>query len=312
MMFTTPPGAWTGIVHGMPRRRRNPPVPADLRYRTFTTTDGLTVMSRRRIDGPEFTTVVRGTRISSDQAVEHGDRIDGVLSRRRSPAVLLGPSAAWAHGCRNADQTDPVHLVGLTNRRGPGVVEHRVVLGPEAIVMTPYGPATARVRTAVDLARGIGTAHLDHVRRVAWIDAFCHSTGLTVAEVRRGLVSAAGLHGLPDARRVIADACDGVHSPKETELRLLIVTAGFPRPRTQCPVLLDGRIVARLDLGWEEYRVGLEYDGAVHRERRQHSKDLERHNSIRVAEWTVLQVDSRLLGRPDLVVARLARLVPRS
>jgi very-short-patch-repair endonuclease len=70
--------------------------------------------------------------------------------------------------------------------------------------------------------------------------------------------------------------------------------------------------VARLDLGWPEHRVGLEYDGAVHRERRQHSRDLDRHNAIRTAGWTVLQVDQRILDRAGDLLARLALLVPPS
>lgn len=288
-----------------------PGIPRELLVRPFTTSRGLAHVGRRHlVDGREFRRVGHGAWAVADEEPSYGRRIQGVRERNAPTAVLLGPSAAWAHGCRLAGAEEPVHLAG-GSRRGPDLVRWRAVLRDGDVVDTLMGPATSVTRTVVDLARGVGTAGLDHLGRVQWIDAFLWATGLPAVEARRAVCRAVGLHGLDRARRVLADARDGVHSPKETELRLIIVTNGFPEPRTQCPVILDGRMIARLDLGWEEYRAGAEYDGAVHRERRQHSHDLDRHNGIRVARWTVLQVDARLLGRPVDLLARLARLVPR-
>jgi very-short-patch-repair endonuclease len=56
--------------------------------------------------------------------------------------------------------------------------------------------------------------------------------------------------------------------------------------------------VARLDLGWREAMIGVEYDGAYHREDQQHSRDLARHNRLRALGWTVYQVDRH--GARDL------------
>jgi hypothetical protein len=287
-------------------------VPAELLLRPFTTATALRHVSRHRLErSGDYRRVGRGAWMVADEDECHGRRVQGVLERSRAQLVLVGPSAAWAHGCRLAGLDDPVHVVGRA-RNGADLVRHESPLRPGDVVATPLGVATSLGRTAVDLARGIGTAHLDHVGRVVWADALLRATGLRAAEARAALVAASGLHGLTRARRVLRDARDGVDSPKETELRLLVTGAGFPEPRTQCPVLLHGRVVARLDLGWEEYRAGVEYDGAVHLERRQHSRDLNRHNGIRLAEWTVLQVDQRLLDRPGALLARLALVVPRA
>jgi hypothetical protein len=50
-------------------------------------------------------------------------------------------------------------------------------------------------------------------------------------------------------------------SPKETWLRLLLVRNGYPRPRTQIPVLSpDGRHWYYLDMGWEDRMLAVEYD----------------------------------------------------
>jgi very-short-patch-repair endonuclease len=70
-----------------------------------------------------------------------------------------------------------------------------------------------------------------------------------------------------------------------------------------------GGFIARLDLAWPERKVAIEYDGAHHLSRRQHSRDLERHNRLRAAGWTVLQVDAAQFARFDAIVATLARLL---
>jgi very-short-patch-repair endonuclease len=185
-------------------------------------------------------------------------------------------------------------------REDATVVAHRHDVPDDDVVLTRWGPATSPRRTAVDLARGVGTGGLDQHARVAWVDALLRVTALTAAEAQHDARRRIRLPGLPVARQVIARARDGVDSVKETELRLLVVDRGFVEPSVQAPVrTAQGLIVALLDLGWEEERLGLEYDGAVHRESRQHSKDLRRHNRIRGRGWTVLQVDKTALAEPD-------------
>ncbi len=67
--------------------------------------------------------------------------------------------------------------------------------------------------------------------------------------------------------RIALDLMDGgAQSPKETWLGLLLVAAGFPRPTTQIPVSDDrGRPFAFLDMGWEDVKIAVEYDGDQHR-----------------------------------------------
>jgi hypothetical protein len=287
-------------------------VPPDLARRPFPTRLGLVAVGRHELEnGGRYRRVGYGAWMVADEDDSYGRRIQGVLSRQRREPVLVGPSAAWAHGCRHGDPEERVHVAGRA-RTGRDLVRHPTALSSGDVVATAMGPATSLERTAVDLARGVGTAQLDHRGRVVWVDALLRATGLAAVRARGALVPASGLRGLNEAGLVLRAARDGVDSPKETELRLLVVEAGFPEPRTQCPVLLGGRTVARLDLGWPEHRVGLEYDGAVHRERRQHSRDLDRHNAIRTAGWTVLQVDQRILDRAGDLLARLALLVPPS
>jgi uncharacterized protein DUF559 len=56
-------------------------------------------------------------------------------------------------------------------------------------------------------------------------------------------------------------------SPMETRLRMLLVLGGLPRPLAQVEILeADGALAGRLDLYYPAQRLGLEYDGAAHRE----------------------------------------------
>jgi hypothetical protein len=57
----------------------------------------------------------------------------------------------------------------------------------------------------------------------------------------------------------------GAQSPKESQVRLWLIEAGLPRPKTQIPVFgPDGVPFAFLDLGWEAWMLGGEYEGEHH------------------------------------------------
>lgn len=94
----------------------------------------------------------------------------------------------------------------------------------------------------------------------------------------------------------------GAQSPKESWLRLVLVDAGLPRPATQIRVT-DGRLVAYLDMGWEQQMVAVEYDGEHHRtDRSQYVKDIWRAEMVSRLGWTVIRVLNE--DRPNLIVQR--------
>jgi len=99
-------------------------------------------------------------------------------------------------------------------------------------------------------------------------------------------------------------------SPRESLLRVRMVDFGLPQPTSQRVVRdADGVFLARLDFGWEEERVGVEYDGAHHREAQTHTGDLRRHNQLRAHGWTVFQLDSNGLADADRTLAAIRRLL---
>jgi very-short-patch-repair endonuclease len=86
----------------------------------------------------------------------------------------------------------------------------------------------------------------------------------------------------------------GSQSPRETWLRLLLIEAGYPRPRTQIPVYGQyGELVAVLDMGWERVKIALEYEGDHHRtDRRQSNRDIARYEALPDLGWIAIHVTS--------------------
>jgi hypothetical protein len=110
------------------------------------------------------------------------------------------------------------------------------------------------------------------------------------------------------ARAALELVDGGPQSPKETWLRLLLVRAGFPRPQTQIAVRNEwGWAEAYLDMGWEDIKVAVEYDGDQHRSSRyQYVKDIRRLEMLdQRYGWIVVRVVAE--DHPDDVIQRVAQ-----
>jgi very-short-patch-repair endonuclease len=95
----------------------------------------------------------------------------------------------------------------------------------------------------------------------------------------------------------------GAESPQESRLRLLVVSHGLPRPETQIE-FRDLHI--RVDMGWREWKVAVEYDGVQHwTDRRQRSWDIERIAMLESIGWTVVRVSAEMMSRPRVVIERI-------
>jgi very-short-patch-repair endonuclease len=99
----------------------------------------------------------------------------------------------------------------------------------------------------------------------------------------------------------------------ESRIRMALVLAGLPRPAVQHPVVLGSRLF-RLDLAYPRARLGIEYDGELHRSQQRARRDLEREALLTAGGWTVLRFDAAaVLRRPRAVAALVEReLVSRS
>ena len=95
----------------------------------------------------------------------------------------------------------------------------------------------------------------------------------------------------------------------ETRVRLILVGAGLPRPVSQCSVVdARGRTAGRVDLAYKENKVGIEYEGARHREAAVFQHDLRRLNRLHLAGWKILRFGpDDVFNRPEHIVEEVRR-----
>ena len=92
----------------------------------------------------------------------------------------------------------------------------------------------------------------------------------------------------------------GTDSLYETRLRMIIVRSGLPEPAVNPEVFAAAAGVwYHVDLGYEQARVGVEYDGLVHvGDRAQMDFDARRRRDLQDAGWLLFSVTAGQLAYP--------------
>lgn len=159
---------------------------------------------------------------------------------------------------------------------------------------------TTPTRTALDLACWYPTT-----TAVAALDDLVRVTDVKTSDVELLVARYRGRRGIERARTALDLVDAGAQSPKETWLRLVLVHAGLPRPQTQIPVNDDfGDVIAYLDMGWEDVKVAVEYDGEQHRnDRRQFAWDIRRSEMVERRGWILVRVVAG--DRPAEIIRRV-------
>lgn len=218
-------------------------------------------------------------------------------------ATLAGMSASALYGSRWIDEELPAELIRREACSVGGITIHRNTLRDDEIGVVHGMPVTMPPRTAFDLGRRTGLESA-----IIRVDALANATGLKAVDVEPLADIRRGSRGIVQLRRVLALMDGGAESPQETRARLLLTAAGFPRPQTQILVVDEfGAFVARVDMGWEEFEVGVEYDGPQHwDDPEQHAYDIDRLANLAARGWLIIRVSRDLLRyRPHVFLARV-------
>lgn len=196
---------------------------------------------------------------------ETPDLVANTLLRQLPPGcVLSGLSAAKVYGLdiqspRGAELTAPP---SAPIRTRPGMIVHRARLQAADITRRRGLMVTTPLRTCFDLL-----CSLSLVEAVVAADAMLHQRLVRLPELVSYTDAHAAFKGVRQARRVARLADAKAESPMESRLRMVMVEAGLPRPEVQQPLMDENRVVvARPDLSYPAARLGIEYDGATHRE----------------------------------------------
>lgn len=248
----------------------------------------------------------RYTRVFRDVYVLKGTELTPKLrahaawlwSRRRG--VIAGFSAAALHGCRWIDATRSVDIIHDNRHLLPGLQIWSDRVASDEIDVLAGTTVTTPARTALDLACWYPTT-----TAVAALDDLVRTTELKMPDVELLVARYRGRRGIERARTSMDLVDAGAQSPKETWLRLVLIRAGLPRPQTQIPVYDDfGDAAAYLDMGWDDVKVAVEYDGEQHRsDRWQYTRDVRRSEMIDRRGWILVRVVAG--DRPAEIVRRV-------
>lgn len=244
---------------------------------------------------------------SDELSIEDHARAAWLWSHREG--VIAGLAAAALHGAKWIDDDTPVELIWPNARPPEGLRTHDYRLASDELTVINGMRVTSVERTAFDIGRQ-GKRGV----RVARLDALGNATGFTAEDVSALASGHRGVRGLRRLREGLAYYDPGAESPKETWLRMMLTDNGFPRPQTQIPVPWpSGRTRYRLDMGWEDIKVAVEYDGEHHLdERASYTEDIVRLEYIQSLGWIVVRVVKEHLV-PDIVrrvaAARASRLL---
>jgi hypothetical protein len=205
-------------------------------------------------------------------------------SKRR--AIVAGAAAAALHGASWVDATEPIELIWNNGRPPAGLIVRNDAIADDEITKVAGIPVTTYERTAFDLGR-----RLKRGDAVARLDALKRATAYKDADVMALVERYRGARGTKALKEALPHVDCGAESPKETWLRLLLVDAGLPQPATQHRIFDEQSLIKVLDLCWEDYRVGAEYDGDHHRtDRRQYAKDVRVKRKVARMGWNVTYV----------------------
>lgn len=220
-------------------------------------------------------------------------------------AVVSMDTAARLYGIEVVRSEPHEHACAADHRRNRRLLlVHRCPL-PDSDVTTVAGIRTTTVRrTLLDLLR--------------WSDRL---TAVWACEdaVRKNLITTSDLATIAEKVGSEPFACPirlrvslvdpRSESPLETLIRLVLIDGGLPLPELQ-HVLTDahGRVLARLDFAYVEWRIAIEADGrAVHDTAPALYRDRQRGNDVELAGWHVLRFtwyDATM--RPGYVVQTVA------
>lgn len=211
--------------------------------------------------------------------------------------IAMGLSAAALHGSDWIDARLPAELYRRNGKRIGGIVIHRDELRADEMTRIRGVGVTTLERTAFDLGRRQG-----RTRALIRLDALANASRLKAVDVRPLIKTHRGVRGLVQLRDVLDLMDGGSESPQETRTRLVLIDAGLPRPQTQ---ICLGRW--RVDMGYEEFKVAIEYDGAQHWEdpdRR--TKDIDKYAELSALGWVIIRVGADMLRyRKHVIVERV-------
>jgi hypothetical protein len=219
-------------------------------------------------------------------------------------AVIWGSTAAWvwvvdAYEPERRSQLMPECVVPhhLSRQRRPGVRTVESKLAPDDVTTVDGVRVTTPDRTSVDLLR--------FQRRpfaLSSVDAMARADLLDLRAVRRRIARLTRHPGVRQARELVMMVNRARESHGESWTFLRLVDSGLPWPRPQIEALdRYGTLVARIDMGYEQVRVGVEFDGMQFHtaEADEEHDEFRRERLRREFDWRLVTCNGASVMGPD-------------
>lgn len=178
-------------------------------------------------------------------------------------AVVCDETAAWIWGVdvfRPSDRHrfDPKWVVphGESRTRLEGVSCRQALLANTDVVDVGGLRVTSPVRTTSDLLRKQWRPYA-----LAAADAMAHAGLVRPMDVRNYLTGLKGYRGIRQARVLARYIDPSAQSQGESWMRLRLIDAGFPIPKSQVEVVDAAGSTRFLDLAYRRQKIAIEYDG---------------------------------------------------
>lgn len=276
------------------------------RRRPFSRADARAAgIALRELLGPRYHKVLYDRYVSSSVPITVALRGEAALAISPAGSYLSHHTAAELWGGivpRSSDVHITVPEASSVRSRCQGIKGHVAAGRPDPVWLRRL-PVSGPAQTFLDLA-GAG---LDLIDLVVLGDSLVKRCRL----LPRDLVEAAAAfrgNGAQRARKAARYVREGVDSPMESRLRMLLVLAGLPEPRVNLIVrAADGSWVRRFDLWYEGQKLLVEYDGRQHAEDAdQWQHDIERREDLDRRGLRVIVVTRRqFFDHPERVLERV-------
>ena len=287
--------------------RRSARLPAELKAGPFTLADALRAgLERWHLESSAWRRL--GPSVYAWAGLPDTPQLMLEAARLRLPpmAVFSGLTAAWLHGL----DVVPCEPIEVTIPKGTGVsarsglMVRRGAVPASEVVNLRGMRATSILRTLSDVC-----VRLSITEAVVIADMALHAGLTRLPDLKSLCSSRAQRVGVATLRRVADLADPAAESPMETRLRMVLVLGGLPRPQAQVPLHDSrGRFLGRPDLYYSEHRLGLEYDGGIHRASL--AEDNRRQNRLLGAGIRLLRFTAGdVLHNPDSITTQVRTIL---
>ena len=289
------------------------PIPVPLDRLAFTTQQGRDAgLGRQRLRGGDLAHPFRGV-----YAVGGGELAVDELCRilqARLPVEAFFCTITAAQVMRmplpwKLERSRELHVAVPAPRTAPtgkGIRGHSVRAEPSDSRLWGGLRLSTPERTWCDLAGQLTLPQL-----VAAGDYLLHWRTPLVTE--RQLAEAVRRHAFRAGSANLAEALplldDRAESPKESQLRVIIVQAGLPGLAVNLPIRTTDGYNYRADLAFPERKTIVEYQSRFHDPALNFRADMTRISRLEADGWVVIQVNNDDLDDPDELVRRIKRVL---